>query len=103
MRIKKEDTVLVIAGKDKGKRGKVHRAFPAEQKVLVSGVNIVKRHTKPKPNVRQAGIIEQEAPIQVSNVALICGKCDRPTRVGMRLLGDGTKVRFCKACGEVIG
>lgn len=103
MKIKREDTVLIIAGKDKGKRGKVHRVFPKDQEVLVSGVNIVKRHMKPRGAARQAGIIEQEAPIHISNVALICNKCNRPTRVGYRFLGDGTKARVCKACGEVIG
>lgn len=102
MKIRKEDTVMVIAGKDKGKRGKVHSVFPKEQVVLVSGVNIVKRHMKPRGMARQAGIIEQEAPIHISNVALVCNKCNRPTRVGYRLLGDSSKARVCKACDEVI-
>lgn len=103
MKIKREDTVRVIAGKDKGKTGKVHRVLPKEQEVLVSGINIAKRHMKPRGAARQAGIVEREAPIHISNVALICSKCSRPTRVGYRLLGDGTKTRVCKACGEVIG
>ncbi|MCL5264326.1 MAG: 50S ribosomal protein L24 [Chloroflexi bacterium] len=103
MSIRKEDTVLVIAGKDKGKRGKVRRVLPKESKVLIHGINIVKRHTKPRGMARQAGIIEQEAPIHISNVALVCTKCNQPTRVGYRVLGDGTKARVCKRCGEVIG
>lgn len=103
MKIRRDDTVLVIAGKDKGKKGKVHRVLPDVNRVLVSGVNIVKRHTKPRGQARQAGIIEREAPLHISNVALLCGKCDHPTRVGYRLLADGSKARFCKACGEAIG
>ena len=103
MKIKRDDTVLVIAGRDKGKKGKVNRGLPKVQKVIVAGVNIVKRHTRPRGIVRQAGIIEHEAPLSVSNVALICTKCNKPTRVGYALLADGTKVRTCKHCGETIG
>ena len=102
MKIKKDDTVMVIAGRDKGKKGKVHRVFPTEQRLLVSGVNIVKRHTKPRGIARQAGIIEQEAPLHISNVALLCSKCNRPTRVGYRIVEDGTKSRVCRRCGELI-
>ncbi len=103
MKIKKDDTVLVIAGKDRGKKGKIHSVLPADSRVIVSGVNFIKRHTKPKGTARQAGIIEREAPIHISNVALICGKCDHPTRVGYQFLGDGAKARVCKACGEILG
>lgn len=102
MNIRKDDSVMVIAGRDKGKRGKVHRVIPSDQRVLVSGVNLVKRHTKPRGAARQAGIIEQEAPLHISNVALLCSKCNRPTRVGHRFLDDGSKARFCKKCGELI-
>lgn len=102
MKIKKDDMVMVIAGRDKGKKGKVHRVFPTEQRLLVSGVNIVKRHTKPRGIARQAGIIEQEAPLHISNVALLCSKCNRPTRVGYRIVEDGTKSRVCRRCGELI-
>lgn len=102
MKIKKDDVVMVIAGRDKGKKGKVHRVFPTEQRLLVSGVNIVKRHTKPRGIARQAGIIEQEAPLHISNVALLCSKCNRPTRVGYRIVEDGTKSRVCRRCGELI-
>jgi len=102
MKIRRDDTVLVIAGKDKGKRGKVRRSLPKENRVVVDGVNIVKRHMRPRGTVRQAGIIEREAPIHVSNVMLICNKCNHPTRIGFRFLEDGTKTRVCRRCHEVI-
>ena len=100
-KIKREDFVVVIAGKDKGKRGKVLRVIPKKQRVVVEGVNIVKKHQKPTAN-SPGGIIEKPAPIHVSNVMLICPKCGTPTRVGFTFLEDGTKVRKCKKCGEVI-
>jgi len=102
MKIRKNDTVLVIAGKDKGKKGKVRFAYPKEERVVVDGINMVKRHTRARGTVRQAGIIEREDPIHVSNVMLLCSKCNRPTRIGFRFLKDGRKVRFCRSCGEVI-
>jgi large subunit ribosomal protein L24 len=102
MKIKRDDTVLVIAGKDKGKTGKVRQSFPTEGRVIVDGVNIVKRHMKPQGTTRQAGIIEREAPICISNVMLICTKCSHPIRIGFRPLEGGTKVRVCRRCGEVI-
>ncbi|MGB9661589.1 MAG: 50S ribosomal protein L24 [Moorellaceae bacterium] len=100
--VRKGDTVVVITGKDKGKRGKVLRVIPSERRVVVEGVNIVKRHMRPTPKLQQGGIIEKEAPLDSSNVMLVCTKCDKPTRVGRRILPDGTKVRVCKKCGEVI-
>ena len=102
MKIRKNDTVLVIIGKDKGKKGKVRFAYPKDERLLVEGVNFVKRHTRARGVVRQAGIIEREAPIHVSNVMLLCSKCSHPTRIGFHFLEDGRKVRFCRACGEVI-
>jgi large subunit ribosomal protein L24 len=102
MKIRRDDTVLVIAGKDRGKTGKVRQSFPKEGRVIVDGVNIVKRHMKPRGNVRQAGIIESESPIRVSNVMLICTKCNNPARIEFRLLEGGTKARVCSRCGEVI-
>ncbi len=101
-RVKKDDTVYVIAGKDKGKRGKVESVLIERQRVVVSGVNIVKRHTKPNPRVLQAGIIEKSAPLHWSNVMLVCTKCDKPTRVRTDWSPDGKKVRFCKNCDEII-
>ena len=102
MKIRKNDTVLVIAGKDKGKRGKVRLAYPKEERILVEGINFIKRHTRARGTVRQAGIVEREAPIQVSNVMLLCSRCNHPTRIGFRLLEDGKKVRICRSSGEVI-
>lgn len=102
MKIRRGDEVLVLTGKDRGEMGKVRRAFPRENRVLVEGVNMVKRHMKPRGQVRQAGIITREAPIHVSNIMLICPKCQQPTRIGFRLLEDGSKARVCKKCHEVI-
>lgn len=101
MRLKTGDTVVVISGKWKGKKGKIIRAFPREEKVLVEGVNLVKKHQRPTQNM-QGGIIEKEAPIRACKVMLVCGNCGKPTRVGMKILDDSRKVRVCKKCGEVI-
>jgi len=102
MKIRKNDTVLVIAGKDRGKKGRVRFAYPKEEKVLVEGINLIKMHSRARGQVRQAGIIEREAPIHVSNVMLLCSRCNRPVRVGFRKLEDGRKVRVCRSCGEVV-
>ncbi len=103
MKIRKDDNVLVVLGKDRGKKGKVRIAFPADQRVIIEGVNLIKKHAKAIRDVRQAGIIEREAPVNISNVMLLCDKCNHPTRVGYRLLEDGSKVRVCRVCHEVIG
>jgi large subunit ribosomal protein L24 len=102
MRIRKGDEVEVIAGKDRGKRGTVQEVHPAEGRLTVAGVNIVKRHTKPNPqrNVK-GGIVEQPAPLDVSKVMLVCPHCGKPTRVGQKI-EDGDKTRVCKRCGEEI-
>ena len=102
MKIRRDDTVFVIAGKDKGKKGKVRFAYPKKERVLVDGVNFIKKHARAVRGVRQAGIIEQEAPIPMSNVMLLCSKCNHPARVGFRFLEDGRKVRVCRSCHEVI-
>lgn len=102
MKIRKNDTVLVIAGKDRGKKGKVRYAYPKEKRLLVEGINFTKKHSRARGAARQAGIIEREAPIQVSDVMLLCSKCSHPVRVGSRSLADGKRVRFCRSCGEVI-
>jgi large subunit ribosomal protein L24 len=102
MNIRKNDTVLVIAGKDKGKKGKVRFAYPTEEQLVVDGINFIKKHVRAKKQVRQAGIIEREAPIHVSNVMLLCSRCNHPTRVGFHFLEDGRKVRICRSCHEVI-
>ncbi|GEA14386.1 MAG: large subunit ribosomal protein [Moorella sp. (in: firmicutes)] len=100
--VKKGDLVMVISGKDAGKKGKVLSVDRAKGRVIVEGVNIVKRHTRPTPKMPQGGIIEKEAPVASSNVMLFCNKCNRPTRIGKQFLADGTKTRVCKKCGEVI-
>ena len=102
MRLHSDDTVLVMKGRDRGKQGRIQQVFPDRDRVLVEGVNVVKRHQKPTGTVRQAGIIQKELPIPVSNVKLVCTHCNRPTRVGYRVLADGTKARICKKCQEVI-
>jgi large subunit ribosomal protein L24 len=102
MKIRKNDTVLVIAGKDKGKKGKVRFAYPKKERVLVEGINFIKKHSRARGQARQAGIIDLEAPIHVSNVMLFCEKCNQPTRIGFTFLEDGRKVRICRACKEVI-
>ncbi len=102
MKIRKNDTVLVITGKDKGKKGKVRFAYPKDESVVVEGINFIKRHTRARGRVRQAGIIELEAPIHVSNVRLLCNKCNHSTSIDFSILQDGRKVRVCHSCREVI-
>jgi len=102
MKIKKNDEVVVILGRDRGKKGKVQRYFPEDNRLIVEGANMIKRHMKPKGTMRQAGIIEKEAPIHISDVMLICKKCNKPTRIGYRYLEGKNKVRICKKCHEVI-
>ena len=100
--VNKGDTVYVLAGKDGGKKGKVLKVFPKESRVLVEGVNMVKKHKKPR-QTNPGGIINQEAPIHSSNVMLICDRCKTPTKVGKLILENGEKSRVCKKCGEAIG
>ena len=100
--IKKNDTVKVLAGKEKGKSGKVLRLIPKKDRAIVEKLNMVKRHMRPGPQSRQGGILEKEAPIHISNLMLVCSKCTDPTRVGYKVLEDGKKVRYCKKCGEVL-
>jgi len=102
MKIRKNDSVLVITGKDKGKKGKVRFAYPKDEKVIVEGINFIKKHSRAKGQARQAGIIDLEAPMHVSKVMYLCDKCDKPTRIGFRRLDDGRKVRYCRTCDEVI-
>jgi len=107
MNIKKGDTVLIIAGKDRGKQGIVSRALPQVNKVIVEGLNIAKKHIRPQGQTRQGGIIEKAMPLQVSNTMLICTECGKPTRVAheRRPMGSDQKmrsVRVCKKCQKVI-
>lgn len=100
MHIKKEDKVVVISGKDKGKKGKVLVAEPKAERLIVEKVNIATKHEKPKGQGKPGGIVRQEAPIHASKVMLVCGKCGKATRIAFKLLSDGGKVRVCKKCGE---
>jgi large subunit ribosomal protein L24 len=102
MKIRKDDTVEVLSGKDKGKKGKVHSVDPQKGRLVVAGVHMIKRHTKPGRVRTQAGIIEREGPIALSNVMLICTKCNKATRVGYKFIENGNKVRVCRKCGEII-
>jgi len=101
-RIKKDDKVKVIAGKDKGKIGKVLKVIRKKNRLLVENVNMVKRHAKPSAQNRQGGIIEGEAPIHWSNLMLMCSKCMAPSRIKIQILDDGKKVRVCGKCDEII-
>jgi large subunit ribosomal protein L24 len=101
--VRKGDTVEVIAGKNRGKRGRVLKVFPKDGRVIVEGVNVVKRHAKPSPKLPQGGIVEKEARIPASRVMLVCPKCGEAVRYGHDYLPDGTKVRVCRRCGEQIG
>ena len=101
-RIKRDDTVLVIRGKERGKQGQVHEVDPAKNRLLITGINMVKRHQRQQDERTPAGIIEKEAPIHTSNVKLICRACEQPVGVTFRTRSDGVKVRVCKSCGEDI-
>ena len=101
--VRKNDNVIVITGRDRGKRGRVLRVLPDQTRVIVEGVNFIKRHTKanPQKNVK-GGIIEREASVHASNVQIVCPECGKPTRAGHRRLDDGTRVRVCRKCEGVI-
>ncbi|PID44935.1 MAG: 50S ribosomal protein L24 [Proteobacteria bacterium] len=100
--LKANDQVEVIAGKDKGRVGKILKVFPADSMATVERINMIKRHTKPREMNQQGQIVEREAPIHVSNLQLICPECTQTGRIGKKILDDGTKVRYCKKCGESI-
>ncbi len=103
LHIKKDDQVLVLAGRDQGKEGRVLRVFPIRSKAVVENINMIKRHTRPNPqrNIK-GGLVEREAPIHLSNLLVVCRECKKATRVGFRVLEDGSKVRVCKKCGATI-
>ncbi len=101
--IRKNDNVLVITGKNRGARGRVLKIDPAKNRLVVEGVNIIKRHTKPNPQKNiKGGVVEREASIHASNVQLLCPECGKQTRVGRKILGDGRKVRICRKCEGVV-
>ena len=97
-KLRREDTVLVTRGKDRGRTGTVRKVIPRESRVIVTGVNVGKRHMKPRGPQKPGGIIEREAPISWANVALLCASCNKPVRVGFRTRADGRKGRYCKSC-----
>jgi large subunit ribosomal protein L24 len=98
-RVRKDDTVMIIAGRERGKTGKVLRTLPDKNRVVVERINLVKRHTKPR-GTQTGGILEKEAPLHVSNVQPVCPRCDKPARIGTKRLQDGHAVRICRRCGE---
>lgn len=100
--IRKNDLVAVISGKNKGKRGKILKVFPKQGKAIVEKINLIKRHTRPRRQGEQGGIIEKEAPIHTSNLMLICNKCNRPVRIRKKILENREKIRVCSKCGEII-
>ena len=102
LHVKKDDLVKVIAGKEKGKNGKVLRVLPERGQVVVESLNVVKRHTRPTRGGAQGEIVEKEAPFDASNVQVVCKGCNKPARTGIRVLEDGSKARFCKKCNEIV-
>ena len=101
-KIKKNDIVYVLAGRDKGKTGKVFKMMPSKDKALVEGINYVKKHMRKTKADQQGGIVQMESAIHISNIALFCKSCNKPSRTGISILSDGTRSRFCKRCKEVI-
>ena len=101
-KVRRNDTVQVISGKDRGRRGEVRRVVTDRDRAIVSGVNMVKKHRRARSQMETSDIVEMEAPIHLSNLKVVCTSCDRPVRVGFRRLEDGRKVRVCKSCNETI-
>ncbi len=102
LHVKKDDRVMVLTGKDRGKTGIVLKAIPENNRVIVEGINMIKKHQRPQGMDQQGGIIEMEAPVHVSNVMLVCPSCKEASRTGKKILEDGTKVRYCKKCNQTI-
>ena len=101
--LRKNDNVVVVAGKDRGKRGRVLQVVPDKNRVVVEGVNFIKKHTRPNPQANiKGGIVEREASLHASNVQIVCPECGTPTRIGRQLLGDGRKVRVCRKCDGAV-
>jgi large subunit ribosomal protein L24 len=102
-RVRRNDTVVVLSGKNKGRTGRVLRVFPSEGRAIVEGVNFVRKHTKanPQKNIK-GGILERESPIDTSNLMIVCGECGKPSRVGHRIFDDGKKVRTCRRCNGIL-
>ena len=102
-KIKKNDMVVCCSGKNKGKKGKVLSVFPKQNRVIAEGINFIKKHTRKTRDDQQGGIIQKEAPVDISKLMLLCTKCNKATRVGFSFLKDGSRIRICKKCNETIG
>ncbi|MFC1703461.1 50S ribosomal protein L24 [Candidatus Omnitrophota bacterium] len=102
LRLKKEDTIKVIAGKDKGKKGKVLKVFPQRKRLLVERINLVKKHMRRTQADQKGGVVEKEMPLEISNVMLVCRHCNKATRIGTKILKDNSKARMCRKCKEVM-
>ena len=102
MQIRKNDSVMVITGKERGKTGKVLRVLPDKDAIIIERINLVKRHSKPRGPQQPGGIVEKEASIHVSNLMIMCDKCNAPVRMGTKMLSDGKKIRICRRCGEAL-
>jgi large subunit ribosomal protein L24 len=102
-RVRKNDTVMVIAGRERGKTGKVLRVIPETGRVVIERLNLIKRHSKPRGAASPGGIVEKEAPLDISNVMIFCERCNAPVRAGIKTAADGDKSRVCRRCGESLG
>jgi large subunit ribosomal protein L24 len=102
-KVRKNDTVMIIVGRDRGKTGKVLRVLPVQGRVIVERLNIIKRHTKPRGAASPGGIVEREAPLDISNVMVLCDRCNAPVRIGLKFAADGSRSRICRRCGDVVG
>lgn len=101
MHVKKNDLVMVVNGKEKGKSGRILRVLPEKERVIIEKINFVKRHARPHGKQRQGGILEKEAPLHISNVMLLCEKCNKAVRIGHRMVEGSKKARYCRKCGEI--
>jgi large subunit ribosomal protein L24 len=102
VQIRKNDSVMIIAGRERGKTGKVLRVLPEKDALIIERVNLVKRHSKPRGPQQPGGIVEKEASIHASNIMIMCDKCNAPVRIGHKQLSDGKKIRICRRCGEAL-
>jgi len=102
-KVKKNDLVMVVAGRDRGKTGKVIRVIPETGRILIERINMVKRHSKPRGAASPGGIVDKEAPLDISNVMMFCERCNAPVRIGDKIATDGSKIRVCRRCGEALG
>ena len=101
LHVKKNDLVMVVSGKEKGKSGRILKVMPEKEKVIIEKINFIKRHARPHGKQRQGGILEKEAPVHTSNVMLLCEKCNKPVRIGHRVVEGSKKARYCRKCGEI--